>query len=35
MFIGQLGISSSILVWRSNKNKQFTFDYLEEDIAIG
>ncbi len=35
MFIGQLGISSTILVWRSNKNKQFTFDYIEEDIAIG
>ena len=35
MFIGQLGISSTILVWRSNKNKQFTFDYIEEDVAIG
>jgi Trk-type K+ transport system membrane component len=35
MFIGQLGISSTILIWRRNKNKQFTFDYLEEEIAIG
>ena len=35
MFIGQLGISSTILVWRGTKNRQLTFDYLEEDIAIG
>lgn len=35
MFIGQLGISSTMLVWKSNKNKQFKFNYIEEDIAIG
>lgn len=35
MFIGQLGVSSTILVWKSNKNKQYRIDYIEEDIAIG
>ncbi|MGL5205191.1 MAG: potassium transporter TrkG, partial [Metamycoplasmataceae bacterium] len=35
MFIGQLGISSTLLVWRSHKNRQFKFSYIEEDIAIG
>ncbi|MGL5617638.1 MAG: TrkH family potassium uptake protein [Metamycoplasmataceae bacterium] len=35
MFIGQLGISSTILVWKSHKNRQFKFSYIEEDIAIG
>lgn len=35
MFIGQLGVSSTILVWRSNRNKQYKIDYIQEDIAIG
>ncbi|MGL4343180.1 MAG: TrkH family potassium uptake protein [Metamycoplasmataceae bacterium] len=35
MFIGQLGISSSILVWNENKRKQELFDFVEEDILIG
>ncbi|MDK2819736.1 MAG: TrkH family potassium uptake protein [Mycoplasmataceae bacterium] len=35
MFIGQLGISSTLLMWKGNKNKQYTIDYIEEDIAIG
>ncbi len=35
MFIGQLGVSSTILVWHNRKNKQYTIDYIEEDIAIG
>ncbi|WGI36334.1 TrkH family potassium uptake protein [Mesomycoplasma lagogenitalium] len=35
MFIGQLGISSTILVWGSNNSKFSKYEYLEEDIAIG
>lgn len=35
MFIGQLGISSTILVWKSNKNVKKDFDYIQEDILIG
>lgn len=35
MFIGQLGISSTILVWKSNKNYKDKIDYIEESIVIG
>lgn len=34
MFIGQLGISSTILVWRKNNFKN-NYSYIEEDIIIG
>lgn len=34
MFIGQLGISSTLLVWRKN-NKKDKHSYIEEDILIG
>lgn len=34
MFIGQLGISSTMLVWRKN-NRKNNFSYIEEDILIG
>lgn len=35
MFIGQLGISSTILVWNENKNKEILYNYVSEDILIG
>lgn len=35
MFIGQLGISSSILIWSSEKNKFNKFEYLTEDVMTG
>ena len=34
MFIGQLGISSTMVVWRKN-NKKNNYSYIEEDILIG
>ena len=34
MFIGQLGISSTMLVWRSKNNKN-NYSYIEEDILVG
>ena len=34
MFIGQLGISSTMLVWRKNNPKN-NYTYIEEDILIG
>lgn len=35
MFIGQLGISSTILAWKSKKRRTFVVDYIEEGISIG
>ncbi|WP_371246596.1 TrkH family potassium uptake protein [Mycoplasmopsis agassizii] len=35
MFIGQLGISSTVLAWRSSKRKENAYEYLEEGISIG
>ncbi|MGY6172091.1 potassium transporter TrkG [Candidatus Mycoplasma pogonae] len=35
MFIGQLGISSTILVWANNNSRSIKFDYPEEDVLIG
>lgn len=35
MFIGQLGISSTILVWAKNNNRTFKFNYPSEDVLIG
>ncbi len=34
MFIGQLGISSTMLVWKKNNPKN-NYTYIEEDILIG
>ncbi len=34
MFIGQLGVSSTILMWTSKKNNEITTTYPEEDILI-
>lgn len=34
MFIGQLGISSTMLVWRKNNNKD-NYSYIEEEIMVG
>ena len=35
MFIGQLGVSSSLLVWNSKSSKVRKISYIEEDIIIG
>lgn len=35
MFIGQLGISSTILVWKTSKSNKDNFGYIQEDILIG
>lgn len=35
MFVGQFGISSTLLVWKRKKNKDSQFKYLEEELAIG
>ncbi|QSF13994.1 TrkH family potassium uptake protein [Mycoplasma sp. Mirounga ES2805-ORL] len=35
MFIGQFGISSTILFWGNKRNYSYTYDYIAEDIAIG
>lgn len=35
MFIGQLGISSSILIWLSEKSKFNKYEYLSEDVLTG
>ena len=35
MFIGQLGVSSSILVWDSKQNKYKKYTYVEEDVTVG
>ena len=35
MFVGQLGVSSSILVWNNKNSKSTKYDYVEEDVTIG
>lgn len=35
MFIGQLGVSSSLLVWDSKNNKSRKYKFIQEDITIG
>ncbi|MDI4567667.1 MAG: TrkH family potassium uptake protein [Mycoplasma sp.] len=35
MFIGQLGISSTILVWGSRKKQALNYRYVEENVIIG
>ena len=35
MFIGQLGISSSLLVWGKRKSSSKHYSYTKEDISIG
>ena len=35
MFIGQLGVSSTILVWDSKKNKNRKYKLVEEDVTTG
>ncbi|MFV8400888.1 potassium transporter TrkG [Mycoplasma sp. 005V] len=35
MFIGQFGISSTLLVWKRKKNGKRTFEYVDADVAIG
>lgn len=35
MFVGQLGISSTILMWKSKNNNKNDIDFIEESIAIG
>ncbi|SJZ40579.1 TrkH family potassium uptake protein [Mycoplasmopsis verecunda] len=35
MFIGQFGISSTLLVWARKKNGKRTYEYIDADIAIG
>ncbi|MFV8434947.1 potassium transporter TrkG [Mycoplasma sp. Sp48II] len=35
MFIGQFGISSTLLVWKRKKNWKRTFEYVDVDVAIG
>ncbi|WP_406616740.1 potassium transporter TrkG [Mycoplasmopsis adleri] len=35
MFIGQFGISSSVLIWTSKKNYAYKYEYISESVAIG
>lgn len=35
MFIGQFGVSSTLLVWKSKKSKNRSYEYVDADIAIG
>ncbi|WP_426461577.1 TrkH family potassium uptake protein [Mycoplasma hafezii] len=35
MFIGQFGISSTLLVWQRKKNRKQKFEYVDSDLAIG
>ncbi len=35
MFIGQLGISSTLFLWSRKRNDETKFSYIEEDISIG
>ncbi|UWV80364.1 hypothetical protein NW069_03405 [Mycoplasmopsis cynos] len=35
MFIGQFGISSTLLVWRSKKSNKRNYEYVTADIVIG
>ncbi|MEA4115497.1 potassium transporter TrkG [Mycoplasma sp. 744] len=35
MFIGQFGVSSTLLVWGRKRNYSYKYEYITEDIAIG
>jgi hypothetical protein len=35
MFIGQLGVSSSLLFWDSKDNNQRKFEFIKEDLTTG
>ncbi|MCC3160990.1 MAG: TrkH family potassium uptake protein [Mollicutes bacterium PWAP] len=35
MFIGQIGVSSTLMVWGNRKSKSRRYEYVEEDISIG
>ncbi|MBN4083262.1 TrkH family potassium uptake protein [Mycoplasma sp. CSL10137] len=35
MFIGQFGISSTLLVWKRKKSKDRNYEYIDSDVAIG
>ncbi len=35
MFIGQLGVSSSILIWSARKGKTRNYKFVKEDVTIG
>ena len=35
MFIGQLGVSSSLLIWDKKNNNQRKFEFIKEDITTG
>ncbi len=35
MFIGQLGISSTLFLWSKKRNDETHFSYIEEDVSIG
>lgn len=35
MFIGQFGVSSTLLVWGKKKNYSYKYEYVSENIAIG
>ncbi|AKA49782.1 hypothetical protein VO56_00615 [Mycoplasmopsis gallinacea] len=35
MFIGQFGISSTLLVWKRKRNNHRSYEYAEDDVAIG
>ncbi|WP_406613531.1 TrkH family potassium uptake protein [Mycoplasma corogypsi] len=35
MFIGQFGISSTLLVWKRKKDNKRKFEYIDGDLAIG
>ncbi|TDV24118.1 cation transport protein [Mycoplasmopsis mustelae] len=35
MFIGQFGVSSTLLVWKRKKSKDRNYEYIDADLAIG
>ncbi|WP_435130480.1 potassium transporter TrkG [Mycoplasma sp. 6243] len=35
MFIGQFGVSSTLLVWKRKKSKDRSYEYIDADLAIG
>ncbi len=35
MFIGQFGVSSSVLIWTSKKNYAYKYNYISESVTIG
>ncbi|AIA29527.1 potassium transporter KtrB [Mycoplasmopsis californica] len=35
MFIGQFGITSSVLVWGKKANNSFKYEYIQEEVMIG